>query len=204
MKRPILLLFAIVLMGACLRQPELPVLGQLPDFQLINEKGQPVGLSDLKGQVWAVNFIFTSCGGTCPLLTRKMTRVQAFIQKEGWRGKDSPVKIISISVDPDRDTPEVLADYAKSFGANPEIWSFLTGSFGEIEKTVVQGFKMAMGKVKGAPGDESADPGFYDVVHGERFILVDQQGRIRGYFSADKDGITRLNRGIKTLVNKAS
>jgi protein SCO1/2 len=101
----------------------LPMIGAAPDFALTSQNGLPVTLGDYRGKVVAVTFIFASCTDTCPLLTDKMARVQdkfgpAFGKK---------VAFVSITVDPERDTPEVLKQYAQSFGANLAGWAFLTG-----------------------------------------------------------------------------
>ena len=102
----------------------LPVIGPAPGFTLTSQTGNPVSIGDFRGKVVAVTFIFASCTDTCPLLTDKMGQVQDSL---GDRfGKD--IVFVSITVDPQRDTPEVLKQYAESFGANPQGWYFLTGT----------------------------------------------------------------------------
>jgi protein SCO1/2 len=179
-------------------RPALPELGTIPDFQLLNQSGKSFGLSDLREKVWVANFIFTSCAGTCPLLTQRMKRVQDAIVNLGE--DSSHYRIVSISVDPERDTPQRLLEYAQEYGARPELWSFLTGPVDQINQTVVTGFKIAMGK---APREgEVAPPAggeIFDILHGEKFVLVDRQGKIRGYYDSDGEGITQLIRDMKTL-----
>lgn len=200
--RKFCLLFLVIFgMGtACsYNKPQMPVLGTLPEFHLVNEKGNEFGLKNLQGKVWVANFIFTSCAGTCPLLTQRMKRVQEAILDLGAQGQG--LQIVSFSVDPERDTPERLAEYAKNYGARPEVWSFVTGPMDQVSPTVVQGFKLAMGKVaRGAPAAQPSEGEIFDVVHGEKFVLVDQEGRIRGYYDSDRQGITKLVRDMKRLL----
>lgn len=200
MKRVSFLFFGLIFwVGACsLQKTSLPDLGALPDFSLTDQNGQNVGLSQYRDKVWVANFIFTSCAGTCPLLTQRMKRVQEAIIKSGEG--TSQFQIVSFSVDPERDTPERLKQYAEEYGALPQVWSFLTGSMDQINRTVVQGFKIAMGKVKREDAPVPPTEGeIFDVVHGEKFVLVDGKGRIRGYYDSDRDGITRLIKDMKSL-----
>ncbi len=106
----------------------LPVIGPAPDFALTSQDGARVTLGDYRGKVLAVTFIFASCTDTCPLLTAKMAQVQDEL------GKDFGPRIAfaSITVDPERDTPDALKQYAEAFGAKPAGWSFLTGTPAEI------------------------------------------------------------------------
>lgn len=204
MKTRISGLFCLVLMAiAACSKSEAPVLGQLPEFKLTDQDKKPFGLGDLKGKVWVANFIFTSCAGTCPVLTQRMTQVQERLSEMKQARPDLPVCIVSFSVDPERDTPEKLQDYAQRFRAKPGLWHFLTGPIEQVEATVVHGFKTAMGKVEMTP--QPNNPGeTFDVVHGERFVLVDQQGRIRGYYDSENGReISRLLNDLQTLLKKA-
>lgn len=178
----------------------LPQLGQLPDFQLQDHNGQTVSPKNFQGKVVAVNFVFTSCAGTCPLLTERMKKVQNFIENTQKDKQNSPYHIVSFSVDPDRDTPEVLRKYMKSYEVNPKIWSFLTGPYQEVEKTVVQGFKISMAKAPTDQAKEDSEEPVYDVIHGEKFILIDPKGQIRGYFDATEAGIYQLTQAMVRLA----
>lgn len=169
------------------RPPELRL--QLPPFHLTNERGQPFGLEEMRGRVWIADFIFTSCPIVCPKLTKRM----AEIQRRG-RHLGEALRLVSFTVDPENDTPEVLAAYARSHGANPYRWTFVTGPLDQIETTVVKGFKIAMGK-------EEASPGLFSIFHGERLVLVDQAGGIRGYYEADDAGVTQILRDAGILAN---
>ncbi len=141
----------------------LPVIGPAPGFTLTSQDTAVVSLSDFRGKVVAVTFIFASCTDTCPLLTDKMGQVQ---DKFGDRfGKD--IVFVSITVDPERDTPEVLKQYAESFGANPQGWYFLTGAADAID-SVLQSYGVYARKT--ATGD-------FD--HTFLTSLIDPEGNLR-------------------------
>ena len=183
-------------MGALLMRPapppELPVLAQLPDFQLVDEDGRPFARKDLLGRVWVADFVFTSCADACPRLQTKMKRLQdRLVAPEQGGG----ISLLSISVDPERDTPAKLKEYQQLFGARRGLWRSLTGAQQEVERTVVKGFHTAMAKVP-REGDDPHTEAF-DIMHGERLVLVDPQGRIRGYYDADEpDRILRDARSL--------
>ena len=178
---------------------ELPVLATLPQFSLVDEAGKPFGRDDLLGKVWVADFVFTSCADACPRLQEKMRRIQDRLIPVEQGGQ---ISLLSISVDPERDTPEKLREYAQTYGARPGMWRYLTGAQKEVEKTVVQGFHTAMakipvpgGKARGSPQGRAEAEGrstdsdphaeAFDIMHGERLVLVDRLGRIRGFYDAD-------------------
>jgi len=176
------------------------ILGTLPAFTLTDQRGQPFGTRELAGKVWVADFIFTSCQEACPLLSQKMAEVGRRARRLG-----PDFHLVSISVDPVRDTPARLAEYAARYGANPLAWSFLTGPAGVIEAAVVGGFKVGMGKEKQpAPGNgEAAGNGeFWQIFHGENLVLVDRQLRIRGYFQATPEGIDLLMAAAGRVANE--
>jgi protein SCO1/2 len=168
------------------------VLGGLPAFTLTDQRGQPFGSRELEGKIWVADFIFTACQAACPLLSERMAEVG---RRARHLGPD--FHLVSISVDPDRDTPERLAAYAARYGANPISWSFLTGPQQAIQATVVDGFKVGAGKDRSG----GADGGFWEIFHGEKLVLVDRQLRIRGYFDATPDGINQLMEAIGRVAN---
>ena len=153
---------------ACQRQPDLPKLYPVPNAQLVDETGKSVSLDSMKGSVTVYDFIFTTCSGTCPIMTNNMRALTAKVEK------DAPVRFVSISVDPARDTPAVLAEYAKRVRNDPR-WTFLTGERATIVDLSVKGFKLAAGD----PG-----PGAEAVLHSSRFAVADKDGVIRGYYDA--------------------
>jgi protein SCO1/2 len=171
------------------------ILGTLPAFTLTDQRGQPFGTRELAGRVWVADFIFTSCQEACPLLSQKMAEVGRRARKLG-----PDFHLVSISVDPARDTPARLAEYGARYGANPLAWSFLTGPADAIEAAVEGGFKIGMGKEKVSAGGDGAG-GFWQIFHGENLVLVDRQLRIRGYFEATPQGIDMLMAAAGRVAN---
>lgn len=161
--------------------PELPVLAELPRFSLVAEDGKPFGKDDLLGRVWIADFVFTSCADACPRLQAKMKKIQDRLIPLEQGGN---IGLLSISVDPERDTPEKLKQYGEVFGARQGLWRSLTGEQKEVERTVVQGFHTAMAKMPREGTDPHTEA--FDIMHGERLVLVDRMGRIRGYYDADE------------------
>lgn len=170
--------------------PPPPVYGTVPDFELINQDGETFRAEDLHGRVWVANFIFTSCAEVCPRLSSRMRELQERLTNMG-----DAVRLVSFSVDPERDTPERLKEYSATYTAKKDIWSFVTGPIESLEKTVVDGFRMSMERT------EIEDTGFFDIVHGERFVLVDQLGQIRGYYHSDEEGLQALLNELGLLAN---
>lgn len=171
------------------RRPEpLPVVGQVPAFSLINRDGRAVSLADLAGRPWVADFVFTRCPASCPMMSARMARLD----------RDLPpaldVRLVSISVDPEFDSPTVLQRYAESFQA-PDRWLFLTGGREEIRGLCVDGFKLGL-DMSPAPGS-----GPEPILHSTRFVLVDGKGRIRGYYEAfDEESTERLRRDLLALA----
>ena len=172
--------------------PHAPALSMpLPEFRLTNERGEAYGSAELKGRVWVADFVFTSCPTACPRLTEQMAKIQ-----HRGRNLGDAFHLVTFTVDPDNDTPERLAAYAERYHASPARWSFLTGKLGELETTVVKGFKIAMGKE-----ETSAGSNIFSIFHGERLVLVDPAGNIRGYYEATDEGVDALMRDIGLVVN---
>ena len=179
------------------RPPALPQLGDLPQFSLTDQRGRPFGRADLQGKVWVADFVFTSCADACPRLTRQMRALQDRLDPHGRIG------LLSISVDPERDTPERLRQFGETYGAREDLWRFLTGSPTEVERTVVKGFRIAMAKMpatEAAPrSDDELRAEAIDILHGDRFVLVDARAKIRGYYVADDAGIAAVLRDARAL-----
>ncbi|MEY2480521.1 MAG: hypothetical protein QOI04_1448 [Verrucomicrobiota bacterium] len=151
--------------------------GTVPPFQLVDQNGQVFGSADLVGKIWIADFIYTTCPGPCPMISTRMSELQKPLEK-------SDVHLVSFSVDPDKDTPEVLRGYAEKLNAQPQRWSFLTGSRAAIYNLSRNGFKLAVSDGSEAEGIP---------VHSSRMILVDRAGTIRGYYDAtEPDAITKL------------
>jgi protein SCO1 len=172
------------------------VLGALPSFALTDQTGHAFGTRELEGKVWVADFIFTACQEACPLLTQRMQEVAHRTRQLG-----PDFHLVSISVDPERDTPALLAAYGARYGASPVRWSFLTGPADAIEAAVTGGFKVGMGREAVTP--DGGGPSFFEIFHGENLVLVDRQLRIRGYFQATPEGLDRLVEAIGRVVNGA-
>jgi cytochrome oxidase Cu insertion factor (SCO1/SenC/PrrC family) len=201
-------------------------LAEVPDFVLRERSGQPVSKADLLGKVWIVNFIFTQCVEECPLATSRMARLQEAFTTE------TDVRLVSITVDPEHDTPEVLREYAKSLGAHPQRWLFLTGEKERIHRLAREGFRLGVFEASEADTSAPMPPGHgawktaldflqgftpalalahHDssqgtkqaIQHSARFVLVDRQGQIRQYYkSEDDDALRRLQRHVKLLLQE--
>ncbi|HEX7617029.1 MAG TPA: SCO family protein [Thermoanaerobaculia bacterium] len=150
------------------RAAELPKHGRVPDFAFTSERGRPVAARDLEGKAWVADFIFTRCGGTCPMMSERMAALASSL-------KDEPgVRFVSFDVDPDHDSLADLASYARQHRADPERWTFLRGEWPAIRSLAGEGFKLAV--VDGHAGDPEP------ILHSSRFVLVDARREIRGYY----------------------
>lgn len=175
------------------RAVELPRYGRLPAFTLADADGRPFGAAQLDGTISVVDFIFTSCPEVCPRMSEDMARLQSWLVDRALQGR---ARLVSVSVDPERDTPERLRAYAAQFHARPGTWIFATGSQQAIEDAVVRGFKIAVGREK----DDSQDG--FAIVHGTKFVLVDGARQIRGYYdSGDHAAMSRLRDDLAALAD---
>ncbi len=168
---------------------------QVPDWQLIDQNGQAFGQKELKGKVVIASFFFTSCPSICPKLTEAMKEVYQRVNS-----KSSRVDFISISVDPEIDTPEVLTDYMKKYEIDYANWHSLTGSKKDIYTTVVEKMKIHIGDKE--PIEASSNN--YDIPHLAKLALFDQQGALRGLFSTETIELAALVRAAKFLLEKAN
>jgi len=159
--------------------------GTVPPFELTNEQGQPFGTAQLQGKVWLASFIFTTCPGPCPMISSRMSGLQKPL-------KNTDVHLVSFTVDPETDTPEVLREYAAKLNARPGHWDFLTGPKEYIFELMRDGFKLAV-----ADGtEESGGP-----IHTTRAVLVDRTGTIRGYYDMTAgDTSTKLAADVHHLL----
>ncbi len=182
--RPILLALALLLLVACSSSDDgPPVIAPLPEFALVDQDGRAFGLDQMRGHPTVVGFIFTSCRSICPTLTARMRRFQE---------QYPTAHFVSFSVDPEADTPAVLKEYAARFGADLSRWRFVTGDTAEVNRTVVRGFRVAMGERVDAPEG-------YDIMHSSHLVLVDGDGAIRGYYATDDEAMARLERDLARL-----
>lgn len=159
----------------------IPVLGQVSSFSLYDAQGSPFGLKDLRGKIWIANFFFTTCLDICPVMSARMASLNRSFQLE------KNIHLVSFTVNPEQDSPQVLSEYAKKFNADTKKWHFLTGSREALTQIAVQSFKL--GDIK--------EP----IFHSSYFCLVDRQGRIRGYYEGmKKEGINQLFKDASILL----
>ncbi|HEV8605110.1 MAG TPA: SCO family protein [Tepidisphaeraceae bacterium] len=160
---------------------------EVPEFHLVDQNNKPFTKHELAGKVWIADFVFTQCAGPCPLMTLSMVELQKELA-------GTPIQLVSISVDPTRDTPEVLRKYAQSMKADEKNWTFATGEPDEV-------FSLAAAmKIPASPAD-----GQNSILHSEKFILVDEKGWIRGwYFYKDPEKRSQLIEEARRLASKGS
>jgi len=166
-------------------QEPLPVIGSIPEFEFIDSEGQSVNLNTLKGKVWVADFIFTTCTMACPIMTGNMNTIHKKYKK------NDDLRLVSISVYPEYDTPEVLKEYASQYDANTDKWHFLTGKEATVKNVIKNGFKI---------GD------YEDIIfHSEKFALVDKNGMIRSYYNGMKtEDMDKLKKDINRLLKQSS
>lgn len=170
---------------ACDGGPELPRYWRVPAFGLVDQAGDSVRASDLRGGPWAVSFVFTNCTGICPTITAGMAGLRDSLARARLLGE--PVRLVSITTDPARDSVAALAAYARRFEAgSPEEWAFLTGSPPErVHELIRDGFKLTV-----SVPDSAHEPGVegYQVGHAPRIMVVDREGWIRGTYNVRTAG----------------
>lgn len=182
------ILFIALLLTACSHESDLPKLFPVPNASLVAETGRPVQLDAMKGHVTVYDFIFTNCTGSCPMMTAAMRRITQKI------AKDAPVRFVSISVDPKRDTPAALRAYAAKVRNDPR-WTFLTGDGRTITDLSEKGFKLA---AAGAV-PEGAEP----LLHSSKFAIADKDGVIRAYVgSGDDDAVDHVASAVRDLLRE--
>jgi protein SCO1/2 len=185
-------LFGTGLVLGCHRASPLPELGPIPAFSLTDQAGKSFSADSMRGAVWGAAFIFTRCPSACPRVTKAMRGVQLDAKNRGV-----PLRLVSFSVDPDNDTPEVLKRYASEYGADTSTWTFVTGDATAIRKTAEQGFKIA---AEGTADPSKAD---FGIMHGTQLVLVDQAGKIRGYYATNDEQVLRkIVTDAATLTSK--
>ena len=167
------------------KENELPEIGMVPEFEFVNSEQETITLNNLKGKVWVADFIFTTCTMACPMMTGNMN----IIHKKYKKNDD--VRLVSISVYPEYDTPEVLTKYASQYDANTSRWYFLTGEESTVKRVIKDGFKI---------GD------YEDIIfHSEKFALVDKKGMIRAYYNGMKtEDMKKLKKDINSLLKQNS
>ena len=165
------------------RPAALPVIGPVAGFTLTNQNGQVTTLADLSKRVWVADIIFTRCAGSCPIMSKQMESLQDALPPA------SRTKLVTLTTDPDFDTPPVMKKYGERYGANFNRWTFLTGTKLEIGQLAACSLKLSTVPVK--PEDQKNPADLF--VHSTIFVIVDQHARLRGTFETQGDGVDWTN-----------
>jgi protein SCO1 len=175
------------------RVEPLPVYGQITDFQLTNQLAEPVTASVLRDQIWVANIIFTRCPGICPVMTRHMAELQDLLPA------GAPVRLVSLTADPEHDTVDVIRRFGEGFGADPVRWMFLTGPKEELYRFAMEDLKLTA--VESDPEERLSVNDLF--IHSGTFILLDGQGRLRAvYQGTEPDVAQRAMTGIRRLLRE--
>ena len=175
----------------------LPVYSKVPAFEFTTQHKESFGSGNLNGKIYIASFAFTSCPTTCPRIMEKLKVIQKRV-----KGLGQNIALVTFTVDPETDTPEVLHKHSRKLKVNPYIWKFLTGEKADLRKVVVDGFKVPMGDTEAIEkkvGNETVT--LFDIAHTEKVVLVDTTGNIRGYYSLDKNSINKLMIDVGLLAN---
>ena len=168
-----------------------PILSDLPAFTLTDDTGKSLSKGDLAGQVWIASFFFTHCPSVCPVLMTRMVELQKRFADAGITG----VRLVSITVDPARDTPEVLRAAESRYGVDPARWTLVTGETERVHQLLVGGFKV--------PGLDAGALANGDIPHTTKVVLVDGRGRIRGYYDTDESGLDEVFHRAQHVLKEA-
>jgi len=167
----------------------LPIYNEVPVFSLTNQNGHVLTNSDLSGKVILANFVFTNCTQYCLTLSPRMSQIQESLSDGELLGDQ--VILLSFSMDPENDTPETLLSYANTYGANHDMWQFLTGPADSMRELITGGFKLGFQKVNQNKEHHHDDGSIhiheYDILHTNRVILWDKKGRVRAYYDGALD-----------------
>ena len=157
----------------------------------MDQRGERFGSEQLHDKVWIATFIFTRCGATCPAQTARFGQLQSELRDHpSW----PDIHLVSVTVDPNYDTPGVLQAYAQDVGADPTHWTFLTGPRRDVWELSKDGFKLP---VYDAPDDPNSL-----IAYSQRFILVDRQGQIRGYYDGlVEEQVDKLKRDLDRVLH---
>jgi cytochrome oxidase Cu insertion factor (SCO1/SenC/PrrC family) len=188
------------------RDKPLPVFWEAPAFTLIDQDSTQFSSSELDGHIWLVSFVYTKCPDVCPLITERMAKLRAeFAASTATRGQ---VRLLSISVDPVRDQPTVLREYARRFKATQPDWVFITGPVELVVSLINQGFRLSTIHPRVHDANEPAHKhdsiaGDYVVAHSDRIVLIDRKRQVRGtYQSSDPASLAQLRADVARLVKE--
>lgn len=175
--------------------PEPPaVMFQLPAYALVDHQSRPFTPDTMRGKVWVAGFIFTSCPSTCPVVSRAMGEL-----RERFDSMGHDVEMVSFTVDPTHDTPEVLADYFGTLGVTTDKWRFVTGDPQQVISLVRDGFKLGVGDREAGPDDVA-----YDIAHSTKLALIGPDGGVRGYYGIEaEEGLDEIYHRAQHLLRDA-
>jgi len=172
------MLAAAVGLKLAVQAKPLPIYGTIADFTLTNQDNQAVRLARLRGQVWVADIIFTRCAGPCLKMTRQMKALQQAL------AGDRAAQLVTLTTDPEYDTPKVLRTYAERFGADRPGWNFLTGTKEQIAALAIDSLKLSM--VEKTPQERQSPVDLF--IHSTIFVVVDKRARLRGVFETTGEG----------------
>ena len=156
-----------------------PVLGTVDEFKLMDQDGRLITRADLSNHVWVADIIFTRCAGSCPIMSRSMKSLQDALPPA------SGAKLVTLTTDPDFDTPMVLKQYAERYGADSNRWIFLTGPKVDLARLAANSLKLSATPIQ--PEDQQNPADLF--VHSTMFVVVDKQARLRAVFQTQGDGV---------------
>ena len=162
-----------------LRSQPLPVIGAVNDFTLTNQFAAAVTLADLRSRVWIADIIFSRCPGPCLKMTRQLKELQDVLPAT------SKARLVTLTTDPDYDTPTILSRYSARFSTDTNRWMFLTGTKKEIGTLGSSGLKLTSVEVK--PDERKSENDLF--IHSTIFVVVDKQARLRGVFETGGEGV---------------
>jgi protein SCO1/2 len=163
-----------------------PPIGIVPPFQFTTQEGKTLSRADLLGKVWVIDFFFTRCPGPCPVMSSRMAEISKELKKA------SDVRLVSLSIDPEHDTPEILTAYASRLGADPNRWIFLTGPKNQVDEFTTKGMLQVL----------ATDPAGVPT-HSTRFMVIDREGRIRTLHKLDEpELVQKLLMDIGSLLRE--
>jgi protein SCO1/2 len=165
------------------RRQSLPVIGAVADFTLTNQDGKVITLADLTNRVWVADIIFTRCAGPCPIITGHMKSLEDALPKT------SGAKLVTLTTDPDFDTPAMMKKYGERFDADFNRWTFLTGT--KVEIGALSGGSLKLSAVPVPPADQTNAADLF--IHTTIFVIVDKHARLRGSFETVGDGVDWTN-----------
>lgn len=191
----IIILLRLVVGGAQSLTP-LPVITTVPAFELVDQTNHAYGTDELSGRPWIASFVYSTCPGPCPMVVQRLGDIKQRLSN------DSRMMIVSITVDPDGDTPKVLEAYGRTHAIDPARWRLLTGPYNEVLTLVQKGFFLPLAENEGADARLLAEQG--PITHSTKLVLVDAELQVRGYYdSDDANELKQLTVDVQRLISRS-